>query len=527
MATFNLAELYESVADVVPDRVAVVTPARRLTYAELDERANRLAHHFVGAGIEPGDHIGLHLKNGTEYLEAMLGAFKVRAIPVNINYRYVERELEHLYSSMDLVSVIAHGEFVPAVEAVVPRVPSVRHVIVVDDGFEIDTTERDAYEDSLAGSSAERGFSGRSGDDLYCACTGGTTGLPKGVVWRHEDIFFASMGGNDTLRGPISSPDELPARVGDGVTMLILPPLMHVSAHWSAFIALYSGGKAVFLAPGPVDAAAAWDAVETERVNSVTVVGNAMARPLIEEYERRPTDTSSLFAIGSGGAILSPAVKAQIRRALPNILVIDGYGSTETGVAGDDLAAADAEGRPVFSMSDTTAVLDDDLDPLEPGDGRVGHLARCGRIPLGYYNDPDKTAASFKEKDGVKWVLSGDLASVEPDGSILLHGRGSVSINTGGEKVFPEEVESVVVAHPAVDDVVVVGVPDDLWGQRVVAVAKPRAGMVLELDDLQSFAREQLASYKVPRSLVIVDEVVRTPSGKPDYSWAAVIAVGR
>jgi acyl-CoA synthetase (AMP-forming)/AMP-acid ligase II len=411
-----------------------------------------------------------------------------------------------------------------------PVVPALRDVIVVDEeSNEPIPSEWITYEEALATGSAERIFTGRSSDDLYCACTGGTTGLPKGVMWRHEDIFFAAMGGGDLRRtqGPITVPEQLRERVDPSpMTMLMLPPLMHVSAQWGTFIMLYTGGKAVFLAPGVFDAEAAWKAIEAEQVNTVTLVGNAMARPLLDYYAAHHPDASSLFSVGSGGAILSASTKARIHELLPHVIVADGFGSSETGVAGGELTTAVTEARemPVFNMDATTTILDEDLEPLVPGDGRIGNLARRGHIPLGYYKDPAKTATTFVEKDGVRWVLPGDMATVESDGSIVLHGRGSVSINTGGEKVFPEEVETALLAYPAIEDVVVVGVPDEHWGERVVAVAKPKVDTALGLGELQRFARAHLAGYKVPRSLVTVDAVVRTPSGKPDYVWARDIA---
>ncbi len=532
MASYNLSELFELVADAVPERVAVITPARRVTYAQLEERANRLAHHLAGAGIAAGDHVGLQLLNGAEYLEGMLAAFKLRAVPVNVNYRYVERELAQLFEYMDLVALVAHRQFVPSIEAATDAVETLRHVVVVDDGSAVGVPEEwPSYEAALAAASPVRDFAGRASDDLYCACTGGTTGLPKGVMWRQEDIFFVSMGGGDVTRmqGPITRPEQLEERISEPpLVMLQLPPLMHVSAHWGAMSMLFAGSTNVFLTPGALDPAEAWRAIESERVNLVTLVGNAMARPLIEHDAEHPCDASSLFAIASGGAILSASTKARIHELLPNVIILDGFGSTETGFAGTDMTSGKgARATPVFQMDETTTVLDDDLEPLAPGDGRIGQLARRGRIPLGYYKDPEKTAATFVEKDGVRWVLPGDLASIDADGSIVLHGRGSVSINTGGEKVFPEEVESVLVAHPAVADVVVVGVPDERWGQRVVAVVQAKPGRTVELDGLQRFARAHLAGYKLPRSLLSVEEVVRSPSGKPDYKWAADVAAAR
>ncbi len=523
MSSYNLAELFEDVADVVPDRLALVTPDRRLTYAELEERANRLANHLRASGIDAGDHVGLHLLNGTEYVEAMLAAYKLRAVPVNINYRYVERELEHLYDYLDLAGLIVHRQFIPIVETVVPKVETLDHVLVVDDGTDNRLPDGwGEYEAALWEAPPERRFDDRSGDDLYIAATGGTTGLPKGVLWRHEDIFFASMGGGDPagFEGPIASPDELAGRTTDvGLVLVVTPPLMHVSAHWTAFMTFYGGGTVVLPRPGTFDPAEVWRLVVEEGGNMIVVVGNAMATPLLDEFEANPVEAPGLLAVASGGAILSPSVKARIKAVLPNVLVVDGYGSSETGVAGTDAGASGGSG-PAFTVGANTAVLDEDFQPIDPGSDQTGVLARTGNIPLGYYKDEEKTAATFVERDGVRWVLSGDVATVGEDGTILLHGRGSVSINTGGEKVFPEEVESSLIAHADVADVVVVGVDDDRWGQRVVAVVQPVAGVEPDADDLQAHARRDLAGYKVPRQVVLVDEVRRGPNGKADYRWA-------
>jgi acyl-CoA synthetase (AMP-forming)/AMP-acid ligase II len=521
--SFNLSSLFERVADAVPEQEAVASPGRRLTYAQLDERANRLANHLAGAGVGAGDHVGLQLLNGTEYLEGMLAAFKLRAVPINVNYRYVERELQHLFDDADLVALLFSRQFGPRVGAVVPRLPELHHLVVVEDGTEEVVPESAAsYEEVLAAASPERGFEGRSGDDVFCAYTGGTTGMPKGVLWRHEDIFFAALGGGDPLldKGPLQDPDELPSRIPDfPLVQLCAPPLMHVSASWGAFNALFGGGKVVLLAPGRFDAVEAWEAVGRERVTAVTVVGDAMARPLLDALAAEPDrfDVSSLFVFASGGAILSPATKAEIGRLLPNVIVIDTFGSSETGVAGS--RSGDGTGAR-FTVDDSTAVLDDEMQPVAPGSGKVGRLARRGHVPLGYHKDEAKTKATFVESDGVRWVLPGDMATVEEDGTVVLLGRGSGSINTGGEKVFPEEVESVLKGHAAVYDVLVVGVPDDRWGERVVAVVQPRPGADVTLDDVQAHARAELAGYKVPRGLVVTDEIRRGPNGKPDYGWA-------
>ncbi len=530
MSSYNLSELFEQVARKVPDAQALVTAGRRLTYAQLDERANRLANALRRLGIAAGDKVGLHLQNGTEYLEGMLAAFKLRAIPVNINYRYVERELEHLYGMMELKALVVHQQYAPRVAAVKPQVKTLERVIVVDDDSGVDPGKDVlGYEPLLAEASPEPDFPGRSSDDLYIACTGGTTGMPKGVVWRHEDVFFATMGGGDPtqMEGPITSPEQLVDRVlSPGIVSIITPPLMHVSAHWGAFTMMFGGGKVVLPPVGSFDADVVWQLVEQEKANLITLVGDAMVRPMLDAYAEaqqagREIDASTLIVLASGGALVSSSTKAKAKELLPNVIVVDGFGSTETGVTGMNTGEGPA-GRSGtgFTMDERMAVLDDDLNPVERGSGKVGRLARRGRIPIGYYNDPEKTAETFVEKDGVRWVLPGDLASVEPDGEIVLHGRGSTSINTGGEKVFPEEVESALVEHPAVADILVVGVPDERWGHRVVAVAAVRPGQQLTLDEVKTFARTRLAGYKVPRDLVVVDGIQRNPNGKADYGWA-------
>jgi acyl-CoA synthetase (AMP-forming)/AMP-acid ligase II len=379
----------------------------------------------------------------------------------------------------------------------------------------------------LAGASTTRDFTGRSDDDLYIAYTGGTTGMPKGVVWRHEDIFFAAMGGGDptTMQGPISRPEDIVERVlPTGAVMLLLPPLMHVSAQWGAFAMLYGGSTVVLATPGSLDAHEAWSLVAKEHVNVLTVVGDAMARPLLDAYAVDPVreDVSSLFVFASGGAVLSASTKAQIAELLPGVITVDGFGSTETGVSGTRLRmpGGEAEEGTRFTLDDRSAVLDDRLQPIAPGSGVVGRLARRGHVPLGYYKDPATTATTFVQVDGVRWALTGDEATVDSDGTIVLLGRGSMSINTGGEKVYAEEVEAIVKDHPDVYDAVIVGAPHERWGEQVVAVVAPRAGATVTLDSIREHCRGLLAGYKLPRAVCIVDTVVRGPNGKADYRWA-------
>ncbi len=527
--TFNLADLFELVADTIAEREAMVAGANRLTYGDLEERANRLAHHLLAAGVQAGDHVGLQLLNGSEYVEGMLAAFKIRAVPINVNYRYVDAELAHLFDDADLVAVVHHRQFSPRVAAVAPGLPLLHSLIVVEDGSdEPSPPGAVGYEDAVAAASPIRDFGPRSGDDIYCAYTGGTTGLPKGVLWRQEDIFFAAMGGGDPLQSGdfITRPDELVDRLPDqGMVTLATPPLMHVSAHWLAFALLFGGGRLVVTPQGRFDPETIWSLIADEKVNVLVIVGDAMARPLADAFGQR--DTSSLIVIGSGGAILSPSTKQMLSSLVPNALIVDGFGASETGTVGSRSSlpgSADDDDLPRFTLNEQTSVLDDELRPVAPGSDTIGRLARRGHIPLGYYKDKAKTANTFVEVEGVRWVLPGDMAKVDDDGTVVLLGRGSVSINTGGEKVYPEEVESVLKSHPAVFDAVVVGVSDERWGERVVAVVQSRPGERPTLEDIQSYARNKMAGYKVPRQVVLVDEVVRSPSGKADYRWARDLA---
>jgi acyl-CoA synthetase (AMP-forming)/AMP-acid ligase II len=525
--TFNLADLFESVADAVPDRAAIVSNQRRLSFRELDQRATRLANCWKELGIGRGDHIGLQLYNGSEYLEGMLAAYKLRAVPININYHYVAAELEYLYTDADLVAVVVHQAFAPGVAAVAGLTKKLQHVFCVadDSGAVIDSQFHD-YEQTLASSSEVRDFAPRDSNDIYIVYTGGTTGMPKGVMWHHRDIFFGAMGGGDLdqSRGPITEPNELVERVGDmAPAALPAPPFMHAAAQWAAMSLLFAGGKIVIPAEGRFDPAAIWQSVNDEAANLLIIVGDAMATPLADILEASPGrwDTTSLLAVASGGALFSPATKARLIALLPNCFIVDGLGSSETGVMGNKISAGEAgEREPRFMVNDSTIVLDDNHQQVAPGSGVVGHIARRGHVPIGYYNAPEKSATTFIEVDGERWAIPGDLATVEADGRILLLGRGSVSINSGGEKIFPEEVESVVKEHPDVIDAVVVGLASERFGEQVVAVCQTRSGDALDLEELRDFCRGKLASYKIPRAVVCLESIKRSPAGKADYPWA-------
>jgi acyl-CoA synthetase (AMP-forming)/AMP-acid ligase II len=525
---FNLADLFESVADAVPDQTALVSGDRRLTYARLEQRANRLAHYLEAAGIGPGDRFGVQLANGTEYLEVMLACFKIRAVPVNVNYRYVAAELAYLYQDAGLVGIAFHSRFGPAVQGAIGERHAWRAVLEVGDGSDRSGSWAD-YETILGSQPEARGFGPRCADDLYCVYTGGTTGMPKGVLWRHDDIFFAAMGGGDplSLGNHVTAPEEVAERVlRPGITALAIPPFMHAAGHWLAFSTLFGGGKVVTLDGGVFDPAAVWRLVEAERVNALVVVGDAMARPLIDALAAAPDrhDLSSLMAVGSGGAVLSPSTKAKLAELLPGRVVADRFGSSETGQVGGEQAPGDPYGPPRLQVGDETDVFDDDLMPVAPGSGVIGRLGRSGHVPLGYLGDPTSTSRAFVEHGGRRWVFPGDLATVEADGTITVLGRGSLCINTGGEKVFPDEVEAALKDHPDVADAIVVGLPDLRFGERVAALVQPRARHHLDADLLAEHARQRLSAYKVPREIIVVEEIRRSPSGKPDYPWAKELA---
>jgi fatty-acyl-CoA synthase len=526
---FNLADLYEIVADAVPERPALVAGDRRLTYAQLDERANRFARHLLDHGVEPGDKVAIYSWDRAEWVEAMLGTYKARAVPINVNYRYVADEARYILDNSDAVTVVFERAFAPVVNAIRGDLPKLHHAVVLEDGTDA-STDAVPYEDALAAASPVRDFEPRSSDDLYLLYTGGTTGVPKGVMWRSEDIFFAALGGGGFGQPPITKPEELadriPAEEGRAIPM-VNAPMMHGGGQWMAFITFFGGGTVVLNCDRHFDPDRIWRTVERQRCNSVMVVGDAMGRPLAEALAAPGAayDTSSVIIVGSGGAILSPPVKDQLRAQLPNAMVIDSFGASETGASGTVFDTDGPAAGPRFTMGEFMTVLDDELRPVVPGSGVVGRLARRGHIPLGYYKDDQKTAATFvTAADGARWVVPGDFAVIETDGTITLLGRGSVCINSGGEKVYPEEVEAALKSHPDVFDAVVVGVPDDRFVERVAAIVQPRPGAAPSLEELQDHARDTLAGYKLPRQLLLAETIPRTPVGKPDYRAAKKLA---
>jgi acyl-CoA synthetase (AMP-forming)/AMP-acid ligase II len=532
---FNLADLFENAVDHFGDREYIVAEGKRRTYAQMEERANRLAHHLLEQGVKPGDHVGIYAYNCVEWVETLWAVFKIRAVWVNINYRYVEDELRYIFDNADLVALVHQKEFAPRIAAVREKLPQLRHAIVMDEATpdELGGLDSVPYEEALAAASPERDFAPRSPDDIYILYTGGTTGMPKGVVWRQEDVFFALGGGIDPVTNSrVDLPDEMVqkglANAGQ-ITMMPLAPLMHGATQWGVMSGSFVGNKVVLVAK--FDPRQVFELVGQERVNAIMITGDAMARPMLEALGDAVStyDLSSWVALSSTAALFSPSVKDEFLRRFPNMIVTEAIGASESGSNGYTMVEAGKtamKGGPTVRAIRDTVVIDDEFNPIEAGSGKVGRLARKGNIPLEYYKDPEKTAATFVTgPDGTRYSVPGDSATVEADGTITLLGRGSVSINSGGEKIFPEEVEGAVKSHPDVYDVIVVGVPDERWGSRVTAVVEPRPGAKPTLDDIQVHCRTKIAGYKVPRELHLVDKIERSPSGKPDYRWAKDIAM--
>ncbi len=540
---FNLADVFEGVADATPDREAIVWGELRLTYAEFDERANRLANvlHDAGLGAHSNrdglrghethqDHVALYLYNGNEYLESMLAGFKARVAPFNVNYRYVEEELRYLLANCTASAIVFDGRFADTLAAVLPDLPGLTTLIQVGDEPLLEGAI--AYEDALAAASPACLDIERSPDDLYILCTGGTTGMPKGVLWRQADIYMGSMGGRDLASGQeFGSLDDVTANAGNGggAKMLPAPPFMHGAGHWMAFNAFNCGNTIVIqdevtrLDPDEV-----WRLVEREGVNILLIVGDAFGRPLVDALESGSYDVSSLLAVVSGGAPLNSTIKDRFLAQLPTAMVMDAVGASETGSQMSHVSAAGAKASTgTFTPGPGAVVVSAELDEvLEAGHDGNGWLAQQGRVPLGYLSDADKTARTFPVIGGIRYAIPGDRARLTADGDIELFGRDSVTINSGGEKIFAEEVEQALAHHPDVFDVVVAGRPSEKWGNEVVAIVQCRGGVTPDEDSLIAEASTHIARYKLPKAFVFVDAVVRSPAGKADYRWAKAQAAG-
>lgn len=533
---YTIGDLVEHSVDRVPDREVLVQGDRVLTFRELEERANRLAHHLRSVGVGPEGKVAVYSRNTIEAVEAMVAIFKLRAVMVNVNFRYVAPELEYLLNNSDSVVVVVERRYTATLAEALPQTPGVTHVVVVSDGTDGPDPQVPAgvtvshYEDALAAQSPERDFGERSNDDIYMLYTGGTTGFPKGVVWRQEDVFMVLGGGINFLTGEkVADEWELANNAVDGGVLVraALPPLIHGGAQWAILMALFAGHTSVLVPE--FDAEAVWQTITDRKINLMFITGDAMARPMIEAWDPEKYDASSLLYIGSSAALLSPSVKDQFVDAFPNLMLSDAIGSSETGFSG--LATAEKgknhTGGPRVMIDGETTVLDDDGNEVQPGSPVIGKVARTGHIPLGYYKDEAKTAETFRTYNGKRYAIPGDDARVEEDGTVTMLGRGSVSINTGGEKVHPEEVEAALKTHPDVYDALVIGVPHERMGQQVAAVLQTRDGTCPPIEELNAYARKEIARYKCPRALWVEPAVKRNPAGKPDYRWAMDVAASR
>jgi acyl-CoA synthetase (AMP-forming)/AMP-acid ligase II len=540
---FTVPAVTAAVAATIPDRELIIQGDKRYTYAEIMDRSRRLAAYLHSRGLgchtersaldghEVGqDLVGLYAYNGNEFVESLIGAFSARVAPFNVNFRYVKSELQYLLADSGATALIYHSAFAPRVAEVLPDLPQLRVLIQIADDSGNPLLDGAVDYETAVNSDAPPAAVQHSPDDLYVLYTGGTTGMPKGVLWRQHDIFMTSFGGRNLMTGePTGSLDEIVTRLrGSTPTkLMILPPLIHGAAQWSVMTAITTGQTVVF--PSVVDHLDADDVVRTierEKVMTVTVVGDAMARPLVAAIEKGIADVSSLAVVANGGALLTPHVKQQLIEVLPNAIVIDGVGSSETGAQMHHMSASGTVSTGVFNAGPDTFVAAEDLSTLlAPGHDGMGWLAQRGYVPLGYKGDAAKTAVTFPVIDGVRYAIPGDRARHRDDGHIELLGRDSVTINSGGEKIFVEEVETAIASHPAVTDVVVTGRPSERWGQEVVAVVALANGAQAEAAELIDHAAQTLARYKLPKAIVFRAAIERSPAGKADYRWAREQAV--
>ena len=543
---FTVPAVAAAVAAVIPDRELIIHGERRYTYAEIIERSNRLAAYLRSRGLgchtersaldghEVGqDLLGLYAYNGNEFVEALLGSFAARVAPFNVNFRYVKSELQYLLADSGATALVYHAAFAPRVAEVLPDLPQLQVLIQIADDSGNALLDGAVDYDSIIESSSPSPSTEHSPDDLYVLYTGGTTGMPKGVLWRQHDIFMTSFGGRNIMTGqPFGSVDEIVAAVvaaagAPANKLMVLPPLIHGAAQWSVMTAITTGQTVVF--PSVVDHLDADDVVRTierEKVMTVTVVGDAMARPLVAAIEKGIADVSSLVVVANGGALLTPFAKQRLIEVLPNAIVVDGVGSSETGAQMHHMSMSGAVSTGTFNAGpDTFVAAEDHGSILQPGHDGMGWLAQRGYVPLGYKGDAAKTAATFPVIDGVRYAVPGDRARHRADGVVELLGRDSVTINSGGEKIFVEEVETAIASHPAVADVVVTGRPSERWGQEVVAVVALADDAHADADELTEHAAKTLARYKLPKAVVFRVAIERSPSGKADYRWAREQAV--
>ncbi len=521
----HLADLFEIVAATVPDRLAIISDSARLTYAALDDRCNRLATGLAAQGVTRGDHVGLYLCNGPAYLEGFIAACKLGAVPYNVNYRYRVEELGYIFDNADSAAIIHGAEFSPNMREIRSGLPKLKVSIAVDDGSGEDIAGSVPYEDMFA--LAPGGPWDRDEQDYLLAYTGGTTGMPKGVMWPHRAFVFACAGGAGYFNphGPITQAEDIESRARDAYPLKMFPlaPLMHMAAMWSVWSSLLNGLTIILDEGRNFDPERVFDIAEREGASMIQFVGDAMATPLRDcllAHQGR-WNLQAVVNLGSGGAVFSQHLKDDLKALVPSAHISDGMGASETGISG----VAEKSNDGVMRLPADAAqqiVVDGRFGVV----GETGFIARTGNTPIGYYGDPEKTAETFMMIDGKLWAVSGDAGRLDEDGKITMFGRGSTCINSGGEKIFPEEVEEALRAHPAIFDAVVVGQKDDRWGERVVGLVSLRKGQVQpDYDSIKLFLADRLAGYKLPKIVVWVDAVKRSPAGKQDYRWAKEVVM--
>ncbi len=513
----TLPDVLEQMADSVPDRDAVVSKEQTYTYAELDERVTRLANHLLSMGVKAGDHVAVHAYNGIEWVDAFFACPKIGAVPINVNYKYLHDELIHVYENSGAVAAIVGPTFVEALGEVRAKLPHLEHVLVLGE----------EYDAAVAAASTVRPDVERSPDDHYIIYTGGTTGRPKGVVWRQEDIIKSALSAF-RFGVPIESVEGLGEDAKKNQNALRLStcgPMMHAGSQWVLGNCLIAGATFVLYTEPSFDPRKMLDLASSKGVQMLSVLGDAMARPIAEALLAEPDrwDMSALFVISNGASPLSAPVRDQLRQALPGKAITDSYGSSEAGASSTTADDGVERSAPRFEVGPEVQVFNSALKPCEVDE--VGIFARSGPIPLGYLNDPAKTADTFVEIDGKRWVLTGDSATIGEDGSVTLLGRGSQTINSGGEKIHPEEVEGVLLAHDKVLDVGVVGTPHERWGQQVTAVVQARPDVEVDAEELRDYCRTKISNYKVPKQILLVDEVPRMATSKVNYPGVRELAL--
>jgi fatty-acyl-CoA synthase len=535
----HFATIWESIADAVPEHTAIVQGDRRVSWADYDETAARLAQAFLDAGLGADSKVAMFLYNSPEYVETQFAALKIRGVPVNVNYRYLDDELYYLLDNADAEAIVFHTSLAPRIAAVRDRLPKLKLAVQVDDGGEA-LADVPHYADLVTATEpAER--IPRAWDDTYMFYTGGTTGMPKGVMYEighFTEQFVSQMPmflGLEPIDGAEGAAPAARRLVDEGRAMVAMsgPPLMHGTGCWLGQMApQLFGATAVLSASRSFDADDILTTVANERVNQLIIVGDAFARPMLRRLDELEADgdtsldLSSLAIVISSGAMWATEVKQGLLRHIPHAMLIDVLGSTEGGMAMNITTADNATETAKFSAQPTTKVFDEDDNEVEPGSGTMGMVATSGIVPVGYYKDTEKSDRTFRTIDGVRWSFPGDWALVEADGTMTLLGRGSQCINSGGEKIFPEEVEEAVKAHDAVADCLIFGEPDERFGERVVGVVSLEPGTDIATSDLREAARDHLASFKLPKELVIVDEIPRSPNGKADYPQAKELFTG-